>query len=146
MIFPVSLSDTTYGGENAEAVLANINANAATFRGTQYNDRFSNADMEFWIEGEYVLYHYDLVTGQYVSGINLVTQNGTPSGSTVDEQNEWFKTQRRTRFLSEAPNYWDIQDAAYHLAFCLIVGATDNFGKNSYPYKMKTLANGGLWK
>lgn len=146
LIFPIALNDETYGGANAAAVLANINAVADTFRGAQFSDRFRNSDMEFWIEGEYVLYHYDIVTGQYVAGINLITQNGTPTGSTLDEQNEWFKAQRRARFKAEAPNYWDIQDCAYHFVFCLLFGATDNFGKNTYPYKMKTLAAGGRWK
>lgn len=146
LIFPIALNDATYGGATAAAVLANINAAADTFRGTQFNDRFKNSDMQFWIEGEYTLYFYDIVTGQYVADINLVTQNGTPVGTTLDEQNEWFKAQRRARFLSQAPNYWDIQDAAYHFAFCVIFGATDNFAKNTYPYKMKTLANGGRWK
>lgn len=146
LIFPVALSDATYGGANAAAVLANINADVTNFRSQAYNTRFGRADMEFWIEGEYVLYHYDLVTGQYEAGINLVTQNGSPSGSTLDEKNEWFKTQRRARFLSLAPNYWDIQDCAFHLVYCVTTGATDNFAKNSYPYKMKTLANGGRFK
>lgn len=146
LIFPVALNDATYGGANAAAVLANINANVTNFRAKAYDSRFGYSDMEFWIEGEYVLYHYDIVTGQYESGINLVTQNGTPTGATLDEKNEWFKAQRRARFFAQAPTYWDIQDAAYHFAFCVIFGATDNFAKNSYPYKMKTVAQGGTWK
>ena len=146
LIFPVALDDAEYGGATATAVLANINAAAETFRNKTYNSRFGYADMEFWIEGEYLLYHYDIVTGQYVAGINLETQNGTPAGNTLDAQNEWFKGQRRARFLAQAPNYWDIQDCAYHLAFCIIIGATDNFAKNTYPYKMAQLANGGRWK
>lgn len=146
LIFPIALDDETYGGNDAAEVLANINAEADVFRAGMYNDRFGNADMEFWIEGEYVLYHYDLVSGQYVSGINLVTQNGQPEGSTLEAQNEWFKTQRRNRFKTEAPDYWDIQDSAYHFAYLLIFGATDNFAKNSYPYKMATLENNGRWK
>ena len=146
LIFPISLSDETYGGADANTVLANINTDSERFRALQYNNRFGNADMEFWIEGEYVLYHYDIVNNRYEPGINLVTQNGTPTGSTLQEQNEWFKTKRRERFLEEAPNYWDIQDSAFHFAFCLAVGATDNFAKNSYPYKMATLSNGGRWK
>ena len=146
LIFPVSLDIDTWGGSDPESVLANINANAEVFRAQSYNGRFGYADMEFWIEGEYILYHYDIVTGQYVPGINLVTQNGNPVGTSLDEQNEWFKTQRRARFLTDAPNYWDIQDSAFHLAYCLATGATDNFAKNSYPYKMKTLANGGRFK
>ena len=146
LIFPIALNDLNYGGANAAEVLANVNADSENFRAAQYNNRFGNADMEFWIEGEYVLYHYDIVTNQFEPGINLVTQNGTPSGNTLDEQNEWFKTKRRERFFTQAPNYWDIQDCAYHFAFCLAVGATDNFAKNSYPYKMATLSNGGKWK
>ena len=146
LIFPIALNDSNYGGANAAEVLANVNADSENFRAAQYNNRFGNADMEFWIEGEYVLYHYDIVTNQFEPGINLVTQNGTPSGNTLDEQNEWFKTKRRERFFTQAPNYWDIQDCAYHFAFCLAVGATDNFAKNSYPYKMATLSNGGKWK
>lgn len=146
LIFPIALADPTYGGANAAAVLANINANALAFRNATYNDRFGNVDMEFWIEGEYVLYYYDIKEGIYKPDINLFTQNGSPSGSTLDEKNEWFKAQRRARFLAQAPNYWDIKDAAYHFVFCVILGATDNFGKNTYPYKMAPLASGGRWK
>lgn len=146
LIFPVALNDATYGGSTAADVLANINNVASSFYGMQYNDRLKHSDMEFWIEGEYILYHYDIKTNQYVAGINLVTQNGSPVGATLGEKNEWFKTQRRNRFIAEAPNYWDIQDTAYHYAFIVGVGATDNFGKNSYPYKMKRLADGGRWK
>ena len=148
LIFPVLLDDEDYGGMDAAEVLANINADAENFRAKTYNSRFGYADMEFWIQDDYILYHYDIVTGQYVSGINLITQNGTPVTPTGDpqEENDWFKEQRCARFFSQAPTYWDIQDAAYHFAFCLLIGATDNFAKNSYPYKMATLANNGRWK
>lgn len=146
LIFPISKSHSTYGASTAAGVLANINADIEHFRTLQYSSRFSHADMEFWIEDEYVLYHYDMITNQFEPGINLVTQNGTPTGENLLQENEWFKTKRRERFLAEAPNYWDIQDSAYHMAFCLAIGATDNFAKNSYPYKMSTLANGGRWK
>lgn len=146
LIFPVSLGDADYGGASAAEVLQNINADAEAFRAAAYNDRFGHADMEFWIEGEYVLYHFDMVTGQYVPGMDLAAQNGYPEGSTLEEQNEWFKARRRERFLALAPDYWDIQDSAYDMAFLMIVGATDNFAKNSYPYKMATLSEGGRWK
>jgi len=146
LIFPIALNDAIYGASTAAGVLANINANKTAFLATQYNSRLTYAAMQFWIEGEYTLYYYDIVANEFKPDINLVTQNGAPTGATLNEQNEWFKTQRRNRFKSEAPNYWDIQDSIFHLCFLVIFGATDNFAKNSYPYKMALLADDGRWK
>lgn len=149
-IFPIALADETYGGADAATVLANINADTVNFLALRYDDKLSYSDMQFWIEDEYVLYYYDIKDNifkkTYADGVTLITDLGTPIGETLDEQNEWFKAQRRARFISDAPLYWDIQDAIYHLNFCIAFGATDNFGKNSYPYKMKPLSIGGLWK
>lgn len=98
--------------------------------------------MQFWIDGEYTLYYYDIKQELYVAGQSL----GTPTGSTITEKNDYFKAQRRSTFKASAEDYWDIQDALYHFDFLIITGSTDNFAKNTYPYKMKTLANGGRWK
>lgn len=134
-------------GETASDTLDYINANIATFQSQlDENNRMTYANYQFWIEGEYILYYYDIKTNQYVANQNLVTQHGSPTGSTVAEQNEWFKTQRRAAFMAHAEDYWDIQDTLFHMAFVIIFGAMDNFGKNTYPYKMATLANGGRWK
>lgn len=134
-------------GATAQATLDYINANIATFQSQlDDNNRMIYANYQFWIEGEYVLYYYDIKTNQYVANQDLVTQHGMPSGSTVAEQNEWFKEQRRIAFKASAEDYWDIQDTLFHMAFVIIFGAMDNFGKNTYPYKMATLANGGRWK
>lgn len=150
LIVPIALNDSVYGGTNAAAVLANINASPSTIADFQArltaNNRMAYSNVQFWIEGEYQLYYYDIKTSQYVADINLVTQNGSPEGSTLDEKNEWFKTQRRTRFKANAESYWDIDDALYHMAYCILFGAMDNFAKNTYPYKMATFANGGRWK
>lgn len=136
----------TYG-ETAVATLSYINANIASFQSQlDENNRMTYANYQFWIEGEYILYYYDIKTNQYVANQNLVTQHGSPTGSTVAEQNEWFKTQRRAAFMAHAEDYWDIQDTLFHMAFVIIFGAMDNFGKNTYPYKMATLAHGGRWK
>lgn len=135
----------TYGA-TAAATLSYINANISTFQSQlDENNRMTYANYQFWIEGEYILYYYDIKTNQYVANQNLVTQHGNPEGSTVAEQNEWFKAQRRAAFMAQAENYWDIQDALFHMAFVIIFGAMDNFGKNTYPYKMATLASGGRW-
>lgn len=135
LIYPIGLDDSKYGGETPEEVLENINAEAKSI-----------GEAQFWIEDEYTLYYYDIVEKKYVADINLVDQLGTPPAGTLDEQNEWFKTKRRERFLVQAPNYWDIKDSAYHMIFCIIFAATDNFAKNTYPYLMKPLNQGGRWK
>jgi len=144
LIFPIALNDPTWGGANAAAVLANINANVGAFQETQFagDPRMNYGGMQFWIEGEYILYWYDSTVGAYVAGDNL----GLPTGSTLDEQNENYKAARRAAFMAQAENFWDIQDALYHFDFVLLFGATDNFAKNTYPYKMATLENGGRWK
>lgn len=136
----------TYGA-TAAATIEYINSNIPTFQSTLDEEhRMTYANYQFWIEGDYKLYYYDIVSNSYVAGVNLVTDLGTPEGSTVAEQNEWFRAQRRARFKASAENYWDIDDTLFQMAFLVIIGAMDNFGKNSYPYKMKTLAHGGRWK
>ena len=144
LIFPVALDDATYGGANAAAVLAAINADVDAFQRTQYaaDPRLTYGDMQFWIEGEYKLYWYNPLTAQYVEGDAL----GSPTGSTLAEQNENYKAARRSAFKAEAEDWWDIQDSLYHFCFLVLIGATDNFAKNSYPYKMALQANGGRWK
>lgn len=148
-------------GADVSSTLEYINSHISDFSNQlDSNNRLTYANYQFWIEGEYDLYYYDIVAiNPYLStedkeyrgiykknGQNLVEQCGSPSVSTVDEQNEWFKTRRRELFKAQAENYWDIPDTLFHIAFIVIIGAIDNFGKNTYPYKMATLAQGGRWK
>lgn len=150
LIFPIALADTVYGGADAAAVLANINADIQNFRSVQYNSRLTYADMEFWIEGEYLLYHFEYESQTYVSGykssgvyspLDLRTDTGvTPSG-TLEEQNEQFKAARRARFKAQAPTYWDMRELVFNYVYLLIFAATDNFAKNQYPMYM-----GGKWR
>ena len=157
LIFPIALSDSTWGGANASIVLSKINSDITNFQRTRYaNDsRFSYADLEFWIEGEYKLYHYEYETGKYVCGYktngeynyptNLLSDTGISSaeleGLTLEEQNELFKSARRSRFISQASQYWEMNELVFNYVFLLIFGATDNFAKNQYPYYM-----GGKWR
>ena len=99
-----------------------------------------------WIDGDYTLYYLNRATNQYTStGINLQTQNGTPSGNTIEEKNEWFKNKRRARFKENMENYWDLEDLLFHDVFLLIIAASDNLKKNFYPQKFAKLADGGRW-
>ena len=106
---------------------------------------------EFWIDGEYELYYLSKKTNKYVkNGINLLTQLGLStedlSGLDIKAKNELFKQKRREKFKSEMQNYWHLDDCLYCYCFLLLVGATDNFKKNSYPYKLGTLASGSRWR
>ena len=150
MIF--GIADTEYeGGGNPETVLSYIQSHKEAFRDTiREGNRLANSYYQFWIDGEYKLYYYDELTKQYEVSENLGSVFGTPQGSTIAEKNEWFKSQRRARFMANAEKYWDIQDSIYHYTFMILIGAVDNFGKNTYPYKMASLGTGGTiggtWK
>lgn len=148
MLVGIELADANYGASDAAGVLERINANIEQFHNRLAPDgRASMINYQFWIEGEYIVYYYDIKDSIYKStGINLVSDFGQPTASTVTEQNEWFKAKRRERFMTSAENYWHIGEAIYHYVFLLIFGSMDNFGKNSYPYKMKPLADGGRWR
>ena len=153
LIFPITQSHPYYRTDVA-TTLAYINSHLsgetyeANFRLGQYNARLGYPDMQFWIEGDpnYTLYYYDEAAKIYKPDISLLSQNGTPSGTTPDDKNEWFKAQRRARFMASAGEWFDLDDTIFHYVFCLMFGATDNFAKNSYPYKMAAVASGGRWK
>lgn len=149
LIFPIGLNDNSpWAGATAAEIVANVNADLAdregTFSTTSYNgSRFKHTDMEFWVEDDYTLYHYDPATNTYVEGVNLLEEfPALPSDLTLDEQNEWFKAQRRARFMEDAPTYWNIDELIYNFVFPIVFGATDNFGKNTYPYYMSAT---GKW-
>ena len=145
MIFGISRSE--YNNATPSQIINTINNDTAAFGAiVRDGNRISNSNYQFWIEDEYVLYYIDAETNKYVAGQNLINEHGTPSGNTVEEQNEWFKSARRERFKQNAEDFWDIQDCLFHYAFIICIGAVDNFGKNTYPYKMKALADGGRWK
>lgn len=108
------------------------------------------AILEFWTDGDYRLFYYNRDTKKYhYNGVNLLTQLGISaselSGKTINEKNELFKQKRREKFMAALDNgeYWDLKDALFHDVFLELIGATDNFKKNNYPYLCK---KGGLWR
>lgn len=155
LIAPIALDDPEYGGQNAQEVLDNINNNISDFRSRSIDDRITFTDAQFWIEGDYKLYHYEAESDSFVSGykrngtysnpLDLRTDtsisDATLDGLDLNEQNELFKQARRQRFLQNAPDYWDMRELAFNYVFLVIFGATDNFAKNQYPYNM-----GGKWR
>ena len=107
-----------------------------------------NLGYEFW-DDSYNLWYYDLRTLKYETLVKI-NEIGTPEGATPEEKNTWFIKQRRARFKAQVGLYWDIDDSVFHFAFCQLIGATDNFKKNTYPYrflaKSGTGLTDGLWR
>ena len=100
----------------------------------------SNYDIIFYRKKENELQNLTTVEGS--SAHNVLTYlglTGTPSTSDIIAA-------RAAKFKEDAPDYWDMDQTLYHYCFCILFGATDNFAKNSYPFKFRgyseTLATG----
>lgn len=103
---------------------------------------------EFYQHGVYDTYHYDIQTEKFeLLGVNAVSDLGiSTSGKSESVIQEEIREARRERFRQNAGNYWNVWDSIYHYAFVVFLGATDNFMKNTYPYKFRNLADGGRWR
>ena len=44
---------------------------------------------------------------------------------------------RAARFRTYAPDYFDMDQTLYHYCYCILFGVTDNFAKNTYPFKFR---------
>lgn len=128
-----------------------------------------NADIESWQNktdayGEYYsayeffnktngnVIYYDVMTKQYEeqSDFNLFDDLGieasTFASMTNEEATETIVSARKQRFVNEWGNYWHKDDTIFHYVFMLIFAATDNYKKNTYPYKFASLSSGGKWR
>lgn len=122
--------------------LAQINSDVAAWRRRTTADGKSYSLYEFYTIGTYDVYYYNTQSQKYeANGINLLTDLGLSSGAT----NEDIINARKVRFKSTWGNYWNTDDSIFHYTFCMIFAATDNYKKNTYPYKFRPLANGGRW-
>ncbi len=125
-----------------------MTADPIAWRKKETVDGKSYSELEFYVDGEYDLYYYNLQEGNYKkNGINLLAQTGvTFTSETLAQKDEKFKAWRKTHFKNNMQKYWHLQDALFHDALLILIGASDNFKKNNYPYKFKSLADGGLWQ
>lgn len=122
--------------------LAQINSDVAGWRRRTTADGKSYSLYEFYTIGTYDVYYYNTQSQKYeANGINLLTDLGLSSGAT----NEDIINARKVRFKATWGNYWNTDDSIFHYTFCMIFAATDNYKKNTYPYKFRPLANGGRW-
>ena len=145
--YDVAEKNTTYILGVTET-LAEMNANISAWQARKDAEGRSYADLQFFTDGVYDLYFYNTRTQQYAPrGINMLTDLGVSvDGLSLDEKTELFKAKRRERFMANWETYWHKNDAIFHYAFVLIFGATDNFKKNTYPYKYKAIADGGVYR
>lgn len=126
--------------------LANINSDIIAFRndmstlGTRKNEVLQLYD------SNYNLIYFDLKANKYITHPthNIVTYlNGYLTTDTPTTAQ--LIAARKAKFKAEAGNYWSIDDCTFHSCYCELTGSTDNHAKNSYPFKLKTLAQGGRW-
>lgn len=108
----------------------------------------SYSNFEIYQHGKYDLYHYDVQYETYQPlGVNVISglEISTDGKSDAEIETE-IRIKRRERFKTQAGNYWNVWDAIYHYTFMQWLGATDNFMKNTYPYKFYNFADGGRWR
>ena len=128
--------------------LAEMNANISAWQARKDAEGRSYADLQFFTDGVYDLYFFNTRTQKYEArGINMLDDlHVGVSGLSLDEKTELFKAKRRERFVANWETYWHKNDAIFHYAFVLLFGATDNFKKNTYPYKYRPIAEGGVYR
>ena len=131
--------------------IEDVNANLSAFRATETDNGYTNADCLIWIDGEYKTYYYDVLQEKYVKdGLNILTDLGIDdnalSGTTAAEKNREIRMRRMMRYRDTMENYWHLRDNLFHYCFIVLFAATDNFKKNTYPYKFGTLESGSRWR
>ncbi|MBQ8070931.1 MAG: leucine-rich repeat protein [Bacteroidales bacterium] len=137
--------------ETGYASIAAINADIQNFRdGSTNGVKNSLLSLYSTASGEkYELYFYRIKTGQYeklatvdsTKEHNILTPVTTYLSalgySTTSPTTAQLIEARAARFKVVAPDYWDIDQTVFHYAYCILFGVTDNFAKNSYPFKFR---------
>lgn len=134
-----------------DATVEDANAVASQLRGMDAGNGFTVGDCLIWFNGEYKTYYYDVVEEKYLpDGIHLLDDLGITEesleGLTVEEKNATICALRKDRYRAEMENYWHLRDSLFHYCFIVLFAATDNFKKNTYPYKFGTLESGSRWR
>lgn len=132
-----------------------VNADIKNFRSQVADNGFSYADCHIYIDGEFDLYYFNIVSQTYVKDGRKIYQGLADYGfstselaskaTTLDKTN-YIREYRKLRHKAEVGNYWLLDDSLFHACFLDLIGATDNEKKNSYPYKFGTLASGSRWR
>ena len=138
-------------GLDSDITIDMVNANLTEFRALEADNGYTYGDCLIWIDGEYDTYYYDVVQNKYIKdGVNILTDLGISAsdlkGANAMEKNLEIRALRMARYRAEMENYWHLRDNLFHYCFIVLFAATDNFKKNTYPYKFGTLASGSRWR
>lgn len=134
-----SLSEVGY-------TLAQLNNNKIVFRNSMNilgNRR--NEVLQLYDPSDYKIIYYDNSSQEYVKLNHNIVSYLNSYLTTQSPNTNQIIAARKAKFRAEAGNYWDVNACLFHSCFCELVGGTDNHAKNSYPFKLKTLAQGGRW-
>jgi hypothetical protein len=131
--------------------LSEINSDVAAWQAMKTEDGIEYSGLEFFTDGVYDLYYFNTQSQKYeASGVNVLSDLGMSasalSGMSLAEKTNIIKNARRQRFANTWGQYWNTNDAVFTYTAIMLTGATDNFKKNSYPYKFKAFADGGKWR
>lgn len=125
--------------ETGYANIAAINADIDNFRAASTGGVPNNLLALY--DANYDLYFYRTKNGDYE---NLTTIEGSSAhniktylGLTGSPTTAQIKAARAAKFKAEMGNYWSVNQTLYHYCFCVLLGITDNFAKNSYPVKFR---------
>lgn len=135
-----------------EALLAT--GNAATVRAGYTNGMIVRNEYIAFYDSSYDLYFYRRSTGKfeklpasYAGKKNALTDLATYLSalgySTSSPTTAQLIEARGARFKATMGNYFSVNQTLYHYCFCLLYGVTDNFAKNSYPFKFQNLNTTG---
>lgn len=128
-----------------------VNTHLSEFRSLDAGNGFTCGDCLIWFDGEYKTYYYDVIEEKYLpDGIHLLDDLGITedalTGTTANDKNAEICALRKERYRAEMENYWHLRDNLFHYCFIVLFAATDNFKKNTYPYKFGTLESGSRWR
>lgn len=126
--------------------LASLNNDIINFRNDMSELKTRKNEVLQLYDTDYNLIYFDYKANKYIvhPTHNVVTYlNGYLS--TSKPTTKQIIEARKAKFRAEAGNYWSIDGCTFHSCFCELTGATDNHAKNSYPFKLKKLSEGGRW-
>lgn len=127
--------------------LDELNANIMSFRNDMSVLGNRKNEVLTLYDDDYNLIYYRNKTGKYevLSTFNMLDYLTYYLSGVTKPTTEQLIAARKAKFKAEAGKFWDLDSCAYHACFCFLIGASDNDAKNSYPFKLKKLTDGGRW-
>ena len=116
--------------------------NAELITGTTINGYLVPIGVMEFYDTEYERYFFRTKTGRFE---RIVDVDNTLEHNVLTDIHDYLTTltpntsqiiaARALRFKDLVSSYWDVDQALFHYAFCELFAVSDNFAKNSYPFK-----------